>query len=320
MVTGTIWWFIASCGVSKDTAIILLLALAWDTVLGEPPVWAHPVVWMGRIVELFKGLAPTKGQYLQLFYGLFGVLLSVGLVFWSASFLVSLLQTAPAPVRWLIEAYLFKGCFSLRMLAQVSLKIAGSVKRGDIDLARTELRSLVSRDTSKLNRDLILAATIESIAENTTDSFVAPLFFYALLGLPGVLAYRLVNTFDSMVGYRGSYEYLGKAAARLDDILNFLPARLTVLLFILNAPLYRADAVRAWKISWRDHRRTASPNAGWTMAAMAGALHVRLEKIGFYRLGDNEALLSPALVGRAVKAMYLVAIELSLLLGLVALL
>ena len=319
MVTGTTWWFIASCGVSKETAIVLLLALAWDTVFGEPPGWAHPVIWLGRMVELFKRLAPTKGQYRQLFYGLFGVLLSVGLAFWLTSLLVNLLQNAPAPVRWLIEVYLFKGCFSLRMLAQVGLKVAGYVKVGDIDVARTELCSLVSRDTTKLNQDLILAATIESIAENTTDSFVAPLFFYALLGLPGVLTYRLVNTFDSMVGYRGKYEYLGKTAARLDDILNFVPARLTTLLFILNAPLYQADSVHACKIARRDHHRTASPNAGWTMAAMAGALHVRLEKIGFYTLGDPEAVLSPALVSQAVRAMYLVATELSLLLGLVTL-
>lgn len=196
------------------------------------------------------------------------------------------------------------------MLAGVGLKIARLLKFGDLAQARFEMRSLVSRDTSRLNEDLIVAAIVESIAENTTDSFVSPLFFFFLLGLPGVVAYRLVNTFDSMVGYRGKYEYLGKTAARLDDVLNFIPARLTALLFVLNARFYDGDTAHAWRIMWRDHKRTASPNAGWTMAAMAGALHVRLEKSGHYSLGDDEHLLLPSLVPHTVKAMYLVSLEL----------
>lgn len=287
--------------------------MVWDTFLGEPPAWAHPVVWLGQFVELFKRFAPTQSRQLQLLYGLIGTLGAVGAVFWLTHTLVNLLQLAPAPGRWLVEAYLFKGCFSLRMLAGVALKITGLLKRGELEAARLELRSLVSRDTSKLNENLIIAATIESVAENTTDSFVSPLFFYLLLGLPGVLAYRLVNTFDSMVGYRGKYEFLGKTAARLDDILNYVPARLTAGLFVLTAPLYSGDMAHAWKILRRDCRKTASPNAGWTMAAIAGAFHVQLEKIGYYKLGDDKGLLLPILVTHTIKAMYLVVVTLSFL-------
>lgn len=295
----------------SDGVVVLVLALLWDTFLGEPPAWAHPVIWMGKIVELFKKYAPKQNPHLQLIYGFFGVLVAVAMVYEATYWLVILLRLAPAPGRWLIEAYLLKGCFSLRMLAEVGLKIARLLKFGDLTKARFEMRSLVSRDTSRLNEDLIVAAIVESIAENTTDSFVSPLFFFFLLGLPGVIAYRLVNTFDSMVGYRGKYEFLGKTAARLDDVLNFIPARLTALLFVLNAPFYDGDSRNAWRIMLRDRKRTASPNAGWTMAAMAGALHVRLEKNGHYSLGDEEALLLPSLVPHTVKAMYLVSLELS---------
>jgi adenosylcobinamide-phosphate synthase len=294
----------------SDNIIVLGLALLWDTFLGEPATPLHPVVWLGRLVKLFKRFAPAQGQQRQLVYGLIGVIVSIGLVYTLTRSLVEVLQLAPAPGRWLVETYLCKSCFSLRMLAAEGYKIANQLKRRDIEAARLELRSLVSRNTAKLNDDLIIAATIESIAENTTDSFVAPLCFYALLGLPGMLTYRLVNTFDSMVGYRGTYEFLGKVAARLDDILNFIPARLTALLLILNAPLYEADSKHAWKIARRDHNRTASPNAGWTMAAIAGALHIQLEKVGYYTLGDNEGLLLTSMISQTIKAMYLVALEL----------
>jgi adenosylcobinamide-phosphate synthase len=128
---------------------------------------------------------------------------------------------------------------------------------------------------------------VESVAENLSDSFVAPVVWYALLGVPGAIAYRFVNTCDAMLGYRGRYEYLGKAAARLDDVANWLPARLTALLVVAAAGLLGADARGAWRAMWQHHRRTASPNAGWPMSAAAGALGVRLEKLGHYALGHG---------------------------------
>jgi adenosylcobinamide-phosphate synthase len=146
------------------------------------------------------------------------------------------------------------------------------------------LRWLVSRDTAALDAPLLAAAAIESLAENASDSVVAPLLAYALAGLPGACAYRAVNTLDAMVGYRGRYEYLGKVPARLDDLLNIAPARLTGLLIVAAAALCGADARQAWRAMWRDHATTDSPNAGYPMAAIAGALGVRLEKAGHYCL------------------------------------
>ena len=147
---------------------------------------------------------------------------------------------------------------------------------------------LVSRPTSDLDRGQVASAAIESAGENLTDAFVAPLVCYLALGLPAAYVYRTVNTADAMIGYReGALEYFGKASARLDDVLNLVPARLSALAIVVLAGLVGADVRGAWQIMWRDHGRTASPNAGWTMSAMAGALGIVLEKPGAYRLGEG---------------------------------
>ena len=301
-----------------EILLVLVLALTYDQFFGEPPNHLHPVVWLGKVVSAWEHFAPKSGPNRQLLYGLLAVLASTGLLLFGTFFALDWLHSWTLGTSLALETFLLKSCFSLKMLGEVGLKLGKLLAGGQLEEARSEMRSLVSRDSSKLTSEQMTAATIESVAENTTDSFVAPLLFYVLFGLPGALAYRLVNTFDSMIGYRGKYEFLGKAAARLDDILNYLPARLTAFLLIVSAPWYRGDRANAWRIARRDHQRTASPNAGWTMAAMAGALRVQLEKVGHYKLGDDEGLIVAGLINRAVAALYIVAAEcvaLALLLG-----
>jgi adenosylcobinamide-phosphate synthase len=147
----------------------------------------------------------------------------------------------------------------------------------------------------------VSAAAIESVAENLSDSFVAPLCAYALFGVPGALAYRAINTFDSMVGYHGDYEYLGRTAARLDDLVNLIPARVTALLIVVGAVLARHHSFDAARTALQEHGRTESPNAGWPMAAMAGALRVRLEKMGHYQLGTAFGACQPSAIGPALR-------------------
>jgi adenosylcobinamide-phosphate synthase len=188
--------------------------------------------------------------------------------------------------RWLLLrlavcAALLKTTFAERALLDAAAAVGRPLAAGDLPAARTALRALVSRDRDRLDAGLIAAAAIESVAENLSDSLTAPLLAYALGGLPAAAAYRAVNTADAMIGYHGRHEYIGKAAARLDDLLNLLPARLTALLLAVAAGERRADALRVCR---RDHRLTVSPNAGWPMAAMAGALDLALEKVGHYRL------------------------------------
>ena len=138
-----------------------------------------------------------------------------------------------------------------------------------------------------LPESLVTAATIESVAENTTDSYIAPWLAFAILGVPGAMANRAINTLDSMLGHRGPLEYLGKASARLDDVVNLVPARLSALLLLIAGSLCRLPERRGWQTMLRDQSLTASPNAGWTMSAMAGLLGARLEKVGHYCLGQE---------------------------------
>ena len=187
--------------------------------------------------------------------------------------------------------------------------------------ARRSLRSLVSRDARTLAPPLVAMAAIESVAENTTDSFVGPWLAFALLGLPGAFAYRAVNTLDSMIGYRGRYEYLGKASARLDDLVNLIPARLSALLMLVAGRLLCAlPAGRGWRIAMRDRGLTESPNAGWTIGAAAGLLGVALEKTGHYRIGDGLREPAPADIGAAVRLAFAVsALAVPLLVAVMAL-
>ncbi len=207
-----------------------------------------------------------------------------------------------------VGAVLLKSTFSLRELRRAALGIKRLLLEEKLDEARRELRSLVSRDTRGLPGPLLVSATVESVAENVSDSFVAPLLYFLLLGVPGAIAYRAVNTLDAMVGYHGHYEYSGKFASRLDDVVNFIPARLTALLLVLAAVLSRRDGGSSWQVMLSDHARTESPNAGWPMAAAAGALNVRLEKPGQYQLGQAGVPLVPQVIDDGLRLMEIAAL------------
>lgn len=275
-----------------EVLLILLLAIAIDLSIGEPPAVIHPVVWMGKLASLLMkgrcGKSPA-GQFLR---GLLVVLLTTGVFTAAAYFLLFYLRVLSPVAYVVVGTVLLKTSFSLRELHRAALKIRRLLKEDKPDEARFELRALVSRDTAALDRSQMVSATVESVAENLCDSFIAPLFYFLLLGVPGAIAYRVINTLDAMIGYHGKYEYLGKFAARLDDVANFIPARLSGLAIVLAARVRRQSASGAWRTMLRDWKKTESPNAGWTMAAAAGALGVQLEKAGNYRLGDNQTSLS----------------------------
>ena len=189
----------------------------------------------------------------------------------------------------IVGALLLKPAFCLKQQQQVVRKVSRLLSSRKPDEEPPELRKLfstISRDGQNLHRPLIASASIRSLAENGSDFFVAPLFYFLFLGVPGAIAYRVVNTLDSMLGHHGKYEYLGKFAARLDDVLNYIPARLTALMIVMAAYLSRKNGRRAWRTTLGEHNKTESPNAGWPMAAMAGALGIRLEKVGSYIIGE----------------------------------
>ncbi|MGD0677830.1 MAG: adenosylcobinamide-phosphate synthase CbiB [Polyangiaceae bacterium] len=272
---------------------MLAAAVAVDLTLGEPPSIVHPVVWMGRSVAGCERLAPTRGKLAPFAAGAF-IAMAIPTVFASAAAWVQYRLRAHAVLGFAIGAVLLKTTFALRALGRAAGVVRDAVQQGRIEDARAGLRALCSRDSSSLEAPDLLAATIESVAENASDSFVAPLFWFALFGLPGAVFYRAANTLDAMIGYHGRYEWLGKTAARLDDALNFVPARITAGLLLAAAWLQGRDARRGARILARDGSQPESPNAGRPMAAMAGVLGVVLAKAGHYRLGDPVEALAPS--------------------------
>ncbi len=276
------------------TILVLVAALLLDRFLGEWPNRIHPVVWMGNLVKAAERRAPTSGRAGPFLYGLGMALLLPAAWFTLAWATVSLPLVGPIlAVLWL------KSAFAVRALGVAGQGVAVPLIAGDLAGARDGLRSLCSRDPSALGAEELAAGAVESLAENASDSVVAPLFWFVVGGLagpwlaniavPAAVAYRAVNTLDAMIGYHGRYEWLGKASARLDDLLNLVPARLTALLLLAGGALAGADVGSGARTMWRDRARTESPNAGWPMATMAGLLGVRLEKPGHYVLGSGRA-------------------------------
>ena len=289
---------------------VLAVAVVFDLTLGEPPSWAHPTVWMGRMTSFMERLAPRLGLAGLLAGALIALALVAcwGAAAWFAAYGLKSLHTA---AYILVGGLLLKSTFSVRMLHREAARVKILLDQDDLAAVRRQMPSLVSRDPTQLTHEQAGAAAVESVSENMSDSFIGPWLAFALFGLPGAFAYRAINTLDSMIGYHGAYEYLGKASARLDDLVNILPARVTGLLIVAaSAALPGQNARGACRIMRRDRGNTESPNAGWPMSAMAGALGVRLEKVsnhGGYQLGDLERNLRPADITSAVRSMYLVA-------------
>jgi adenosylcobinamide-phosphate synthase len=261
---------------------------------------------MGRSIAFCESLSPARGRLAQLAAGT-AIALAVPSLLGAAAALVEVQLRRHAVIGLFVGALLLKTTFALRALGRAAREVRDAVTQQRIPDARRQLRALCSRDASSLDARALVAATIESVAENASDSFVAPLFWFAVLGLPGAVFYRATNTLDAMIGYRGKYEWLGKASARLDDALNFVPARLTARLLLAAAWLQGRAARRGARILARDGARTESPNAGRPMAAMAGILGVELEKAGHYRLGDPIEPLGPGKIDDAWSAVRLAA-------------
>lgn len=257
-----------------------LVALALDLALGEPPAALHPTAWMGRWLARSRRSAPVRPPGRALAAGAAAVAGGTALTALAAWLVSRALSRAPAPIGLVLHGIALKPALALRALLEASVAVECSLRQGRLRRARRLLgRHLVSRETRELSPTEVVGATIESLAENTSDGIIAPLLAYRVGGLPAAYAYRFINTADAMLGYRTpALEHLGKVAARSDDGANLVPARLTALAIAAAAPLGGGSPGAALRCVRRDARRTASPNAGWPMAAMAGALGCRLTK------------------------------------------
>lgn len=275
---------------------MILIAFLLDALFGEPPVRLHPVVWMGSFLRHMRARLPNT------------FLAGAG-AWWLGACLFAggawLLQSAitfalPPLAAYVAIAIVLKPLFAWRALREAGLSVLHAPALEE----KRRLLSwhLVSRDTSDLSAGEVNGATIESLMENVSDSVVAPLFWFVVGGLPMAALYRFANTADAMWGYRTpELEWFGKWAARADDVLNFIPARLTALLLVVLAPLLKLDARAAWRVWRRDGRSTPSPNAGQPMSVAAGGLHANLTKRGLYSLGGEFPLPEDATVAQALR-------------------
>lgn len=287
--------------------VAVLLAIAIDLAFRELPNRWHPVAWMGNGISLFCRYAPKSGRILPSIAGLVLVVGGAAICAVLGWQIEARTSGYPLIVAAGLQALVLKQTFGIRSLAQAAKAVESAIQHGNLAAARQRLSfHLVSRDTSELNESQIAAATIESVAENSSDSIVAPIFYFAIGGLPAALVYRFINTCDAMVGYRTArWEWLGKPAARIDDLANLIPSRLTAVMILIAAVGTKRWPLTGWNIWFRDRQATESPNAGHPMSAAAGVLGVELEKCGCYRLGSGQRLPDVSDIGRVIRLLWI---------------
>jgi adenosylcobinamide-phosphate synthase len=297
------------------TAIICGYLL--DLLLGDPQGWPHPVIYIGRLISFLekkvRGFYP-EGQPQQLLQG--GVFLVV--VVCAASFLVPWLLLRLTDLVSPVLSFIFTTImcyqiFATRCLRDESMKVYRQLAQDDLPAARVALSGIVGRDTEQLTAAEVTKAAVETVAENTADGVLAPMLYMFIGGAPLAMLYKGINTMDSMIGYKNDkYLYLGRCAAKLDDVANYIPARLCGLIMTLGAFLAGLDGKKAWQIFKRDRRNHLSPNSAMTESVAAGALHIQLGGTHSYfgklvekkTIGDNDREVEPADIPRTNRLMY----------------
>jgi adenosylcobinamide-phosphate synthase len=308
----------------KQSAINALIA---DIIAGEPPESIHPTVWMGKWLaggrtrhtrrlksarvltrdgaerDIMTRKTARRRNTMSFTEGALLLGGGVAIAALSAGAVQRVLRKLPKALRETANGFALKPTISLRPLIAAARRVQYALEDGNLAQARTVLgRDLVSGDTSELTEDEVAGAAIESVAGNLSDSVVAPLLAYRVGGLGAAYAYRLVNTADAMLGYHtDELEWFGKAAARADDVANFIPSRVTAALICAAATSGAGSPRHALRVARRDANLTQSPNAGWPMAAMAGALDVRLTKSGQYELNSKGYTPIPRDIARACR-------------------
>lgn len=270
----------------KYTAFALLAGFVLDMLFGDPRWLYHPVCVIGNLIaaleKRIRSIFP-KSKKGELWGGMLEtalVCIACGIVPYAA--LRILYGVSPA-AGFLLETFWCYQLLAANSLKKESMRVFDRLKNGTLDEARYAVSMIVGRDTQSLSKDAIIRAAVETVAENTSDGVVAPMFFMAIGGAPLMFLYKGINTMDSMLGYKNEkYLYFGRCAAKLDDLANYIPARLSAWLMILSAPFAGLDAKEAVRIYRRDRKNHASPNSAQTESVMAGALHIQLAGDAWY--------------------------------------
>lgn len=292
--------------------IPIIAGFILDALVGDPHSLPHPIRAVGRLISAMEGFVRKHFRDLKKGGVFLGAAVSVictavPLILLIVLYRISLIAGAAA------ETVLCCYMIAARDLRDESMKVCRAAKAGDVEGARKAVSMIVGRDTAVLDEKGIIKAAVETVAENTSDGVTAPLFYMGLGGAVGAMFYKAVNTMDSMIGYRNEkYGDIGWFAAKLDDVLNYIPSRLTALIMTLTAPLAGLDGRNSFRIWRRDRRNHASPNSAQTESACAGALHVRLAGDAWYfgelhrkpYIGDDDRPVEAEDIRRANRLMY----------------
>lgn len=294
----------------------LVFAIIFDIIIGELPSKIHPVVIIGKIIDFFTDL------FIKIRNKISGLLLFLSTTIVSTVILFVLFSVINLNfyLMFIVYGLLLSSTFSIKILLSSANDISNDLKEG-IEKARKSVSYLVSRNTNELSEKLIVSATIESLTENITDSYISPIFYFTIISAIGLLftdnlntfillfiillipfLFRISNTLDAMVGYENNkLKYIGYFSAKVDDILNYIPARIAGFLIVVSTFILKLDWKNSYKIMLRDARKCPSPNSGFTMASTAGALNIQLVKKDTYILGDNTVEIDVSHISKAVK-------------------
>ena len=293
-----------------ESIMIVVFALALDFTAGDPKSKHHPTAWIGSLIAQLtpnaKKLGKLGGFLLVLtitaVVSTLLIALDIGINFISVNYIEFIISIIAGSI-------LLKATIAIRGMEKHALAVVESTDQDNLDAARDKLAMIVKRNTKKLDKNHILSGVLESVSENTVDGITGPLFYFALFGLPGAFVYRIINTIDSMIGYKNPiFINVGWFGANCDKILNYIPARLTAFVMVLSAMIVGADWKNSYQIMKRDGTKTESLNAGYPMAALAGALQTKFEKIDHYSLGEGSFELTKHHIKSAIILMKMTSI------------
>ena len=289
--------------------VIVGFALLLDFLIGDPKTKYHPTAWIGKLIAVLVPFTRNNSPKKELFGGIlivFAVVAIVSTLLVALDFGISLLtiDIVSLVVSIAVSSILLKTTIAIRGMQKHALAVVDALEKDDLDSARNHLSMIVKRNTKHLDKNHISSAVLESVSENTVDGITGPLFYYAIFGLPGAFVYRAINTIDSMVGYKTSlFRNIGWFGANCDTILNYIPSRLTGLVMILSALILGYNWKESFYIMRRDGKKLESPNAGFPIAALAGALGTKLEKINYYAVGDGNIEFTKSHIISAIRLM-----------------
>lgn len=292
-----------------ESILVVFFALVLDFAVGDPRNKFHPTAWLGSLIAKLTPHIKNSSENLEKLGGIFIILISSGIVASLMIFLDIGIKLITVDYIYIIISVvvggvLLKTTIAIKGMEKHALAVVTAIEQNNISSARDNLSMIVKRNTKNLDKNHVFSGVLESISENTVDGITGPLFYFALFGLPGAFVYRVINTADSMIGYKTDiFKNVGWFGANCDKILNYIPSRLTGFIMILSAMILRNNWRKSYEIMIRDGRKTKSPNAGYPMAAIAGALEAKFEKIDHYSLGDGNVSFTKDHVKSAISIM-----------------